>query len=110
MVHITDTRAQKLISYTSAHITEPVFAHFSFFFCDLQVAFNSYILKQARNMIFFYFKFLKANFRGGKGVTFIVGPGRHLASLRHWVGIQIVNYNNQMTFPIVRQLTHVVWI
>jgi len=27
MVHITDTRAQKLVSYTSAHITETVFAH-----------------------------------------------------------------------------------
>jgi len=27
MVHITDTRAQKLASYTSAHITETVFAH-----------------------------------------------------------------------------------
>jgi len=27
MVHITDTRAQKLASYISAHITEMVFAH-----------------------------------------------------------------------------------
>jgi len=27
VVHITDTRAQKLVSYTSAHITETVFAH-----------------------------------------------------------------------------------
>jgi len=27
MVHITDTRAQKLASYTSANITETVFAH-----------------------------------------------------------------------------------
>jgi len=27
MVHITDTRAQKVISYTSAHITQTVFAH-----------------------------------------------------------------------------------
>ena len=27
MVHITDTRAQKVVSYTSAHITETVFAH-----------------------------------------------------------------------------------
>jgi len=27
MVHITDTRAQKVASYTSAHITETVFAH-----------------------------------------------------------------------------------
>jgi len=26
MVHITDTRAQKVVSYTSAHITETVFA------------------------------------------------------------------------------------
>ena len=27
MVNITDTRAQKVVSYTSAHITETVFAH-----------------------------------------------------------------------------------
>jgi len=27
MVHITDTRAQKVVSYTSAHITETVLAH-----------------------------------------------------------------------------------
>jgi len=27
MVHTTDTRSQKVVSYTSAHITETVFAH-----------------------------------------------------------------------------------
>jgi len=27
MVHITDTRTQKVVSYKSAHITETVFAH-----------------------------------------------------------------------------------
>jgi len=27
MVHITDTTAQKVVSYTSAHITQTVFAH-----------------------------------------------------------------------------------
>jgi len=27
IVHITDTRAQKVVSYTSAHITKTVFAH-----------------------------------------------------------------------------------
>jgi len=27
VVHITDTRPQKVVSYTSAHITETVFAH-----------------------------------------------------------------------------------
>ena len=27
VVHITDTRAQKVVSYTSAHVTETVFAH-----------------------------------------------------------------------------------
>jgi len=27
MVHITNTGAQKVVSYTSAHITETVFAH-----------------------------------------------------------------------------------
>jgi len=27
VVHITDTKAQKVVSYTSAHITEMVFAH-----------------------------------------------------------------------------------
>jgi len=27
VVHITDTRAQKVVSYTSAHVTEKVFAH-----------------------------------------------------------------------------------
>jgi len=26
MIHITDTRSQKVVSYTSAHITETVFA------------------------------------------------------------------------------------
>jgi len=36
-------------------------------------------------MIFFHFKLLKTNLRGGKGGTFMVGPGRHLASLRHWL-------------------------
>jgi len=28
MVHTTDTRAQKLVSYTSAHITETAFARY----------------------------------------------------------------------------------
>jgi len=27
MVHITDTRTQKVVSYTSAHITETVLTH-----------------------------------------------------------------------------------
>jgi len=27
LVHITDTRSQKVVSYTSVHITETVFAH-----------------------------------------------------------------------------------
>jgi len=27
VVHITDTRAQKVVRYTSVHITETVFAH-----------------------------------------------------------------------------------
>ena len=27
MVHITDTRSQKVVRYTSVHITETVFAH-----------------------------------------------------------------------------------
>jgi len=36
-------------------------------------------------MVFFHFKFLQANFRGEKGGNFMVGPGRHLASLRHCV-------------------------
>jgi len=27
MVHVTDTRSQKVVSYTSAHITEAVFGH-----------------------------------------------------------------------------------
>jgi len=35
-------------------------------------------------MVFFHFKFLQANFRGEKGDNFMVGSGRHLASLRHW--------------------------
>jgi len=34
-----------------------------------------------KNIIFFHFKFLEANLRGGKGGTFMVGPGRHFASL-----------------------------
>jgi len=36
-------------------------------------------------MIFLHLKFLQANLRGGKDSTFMVGPGRHLASLRHWL-------------------------
>jgi len=35
-------------------------------------------------MVFFHSKFLQANFRGEKGGDFMVGPGRHLASLHHW--------------------------
>jgi len=31
----------------------------------------------------FQLKFLQANLRGGKGGTFMIGPGRHLALLRH---------------------------
>jgi len=27
MVHITDSKSQKVVSYTSVHITETVFAH-----------------------------------------------------------------------------------
>ena len=33
----------------------------------------------------FHLKSLQANLRGGKGGTFMIGPGRHLASLRHWM-------------------------
>jgi len=33
----------------------------------------------------FHFKFLQGNLRGRNGGTFVVGPGRHLASLRHWI-------------------------
>jgi len=29
------------------------------------------------NIIIFHFKFLQADLRGGKGGTFMVGPGRH---------------------------------
>jgi len=36
-------------------------------------------------MAFFHFKFLQANFRGEKGGNFMVGPGRYLPSLRHWI-------------------------
>ena len=32
----------------------------------------------------FHLKFLKANLRGGKGETFMVGPGRDSDLLRHW--------------------------
>jgi len=35
-------------------------------------------------VVFSHFKFFQANFRGEKGGNFVVGPGRHLASLRHW--------------------------
>ena len=45
---------------------------------------HPYIFKKAWNMVFFHFKFLYANLRSGKGGTFMVGPGRPLASLRHW--------------------------
>jgi len=36
-------------------------------------------------MIFFHSKFFYANSWGRKGGTFMVGPGRHLASLRHYL-------------------------
>jgi len=35
-------------------------------------------------MVFFLLKVLQTNFRGEKGGNFMVGPARHLASLRHW--------------------------
>ena len=41
------------------------------------------LFKQARNMVVFNFKFLQANFRGQKGGNFMVGHGRHFASLRN---------------------------
>jgi len=44
-------------------------------------------------MIFFHFKFLQEHFRGEKGCNFMVGPGRHLASLRHWIAQNIFNRN-----------------
>jgi len=34
-------------------------------------------------MIFFHFNFLQANLKGGKGGSFMFGPGQHLALLRH---------------------------
>jgi len=48
----------------------------------------------------FHFKYL-ANLRGGKGGIFIVGPGWHLASLRHWVCT--TNYEKNL-------LTHFVFL
>jgi len=36
------------------------------------------------SIIFFHFKFLQPNFRGGKGGTFVIGPRRHLTSLHYW--------------------------
>ena len=39
-------------------------------------------------MIFFHFKLL-SNLRGGKGGTFLVGSGQHLALVRHWVCLTI---------------------
>ena len=50
----------------------------------------------------FHLKFLSANLRGGKGSTFMVGPGRHLASLRHWAYVFIpmhafTNFNRCIT-------------
>jgi len=38
-------------------------------------------------MVFFHFKLLLANFRGEKGGIFMMGPWRHLASLRHCRGL-----------------------
>jgi len=41
---------------------------------------------------------LKANLRGGKGSTFMVGPGRHLASLRHYTDLLCkLNYHDCLT-------------
>ena len=36
-------------------------------------------------MVFLHFNILSANLSGGKGGTFMVNPGRHLTSLRHWL-------------------------
>jgi len=44
-------------------------------------------------MGFFHFKFLQANVRGEKGGNFVVGPGRHLASLRHCSVGKIIRLN-----------------
>jgi len=55
----------------------------------------------------FHFKFLQANFWVGKGGTFMVGPGRHLASLRHCVllGVAspdaILSVSTVLTFHVV---------
>jgi len=38
-------------------------------------------------LIFIHFKLLQANLKCGKGVSLLAGPGRHLASLRHCVGL-----------------------
>jgi len=60
-----------------------------------------FIFKYARNIIFFHFKFLKANLRGGKGGTFIVGPGQHLASLCHCAQTK-VSAITDLSFAILR--------
>jgi len=36
-------------------------------------------------MVYFLSEYLLANFRGEKGGNFMIDPGRHLASLRHWL-------------------------
>jgi len=52
-------------------------------------------------MIFLHFKFL-SNLRDGKGGTFMVDPGRILASLRHRVlGINKFAVNLHWTFTFM---------
>jgi len=57
------------------------------FDCDLHDALLILISSNARNMVYFLFKILLANFRGEKGSSFMMGPGRHLASLRHCTAV-----------------------
>jgi len=59
-------------------------------------------------MIFFHFNFLQANLRSGRGGTFMVGPERHLALLRHWICLFIILQYNHFTIIcfILRQIVN----
>jgi len=57
-------------------------------------------------MVSFHFKFLQEHFRGGKGGTFMVGPGRPLASLRHYMREQIIPICIEVYTSIITSATN----
>ena len=62
---------------------------------------------EARNMVFFHFKFLLVNLRSGKCGIFIARAGRHLASIRHSICCRYpLNRNVRNSGNAVLVVTH----